>query len=340
MRLRTPILALVLLGGGCDPASGVLWLPPEDDTDLLRRVVEGRVEVRDHPFLEALVARLEEGPGPWHHDVYVATSDDLERWQMGEAPILHHCSTPDLAAHPEGGFLLACVDGDLDAFLEAAKANDPVFRRRGLVGIGGLGLHRWVPGSAPEPLEGFGIGGLSSDFAVDPDLVLREDGAWSLLHVAFDLDDLAAGGGDATADYPRRGVLSGAADAVDWTEHAVIVEDRTFVDPTHFQQGDTWHVLWTGLEELRSADGGAHWDEGGDPGLVGRMPDVVSDGAGGWLVTFAEAGDRVALARSEDGSAWVDPEVLSVPPATHPSLAWADGTWFLAMAVDGNVAAP
>ncbi len=323
---------------------------PDPDRDMGFAALLGRLEAQrclgeeDQAALVAFVETLYESEDAvWCDAVWRVSSADGLVFEGTPELVREHASVADVAITPGGTHVLVYNDVTPGLFAETLRDYPERFWRRGLVGVGGLGMEM-------DRGEGFTVVPLdlslpSLALVVDPDLALLPDGSWRLVTFQVSVAELDGTSWDpfgtaAPHDYfraasPRFGSFPAPTVAI-----ASQSGMRGGADPTVLD-GDGEEILFVGdftgpLVGWTAPDGQyTSPDAPPDvlPGFWGAAPDVIADPAGGWRLYYKDPpSGEVRVATSADGRAWavVGSVADALGDANNPSVARdADGTWWL-----------
>ncbi|MFH1470099.1 MAG: exo-alpha-sialidase [Pseudomonadota bacterium] len=286
---RLLILIPLSVGGACDrqPASSEPVEPalPSQErptpprgggepltAQVLERALDGQASDEEaERFLEGLRQRAPNA-GPWHEDLFVATSPDGFTIDLSQARrIATAAAVPGVVRAPDGRLRLLFVDGDLGRAESVLRQHDPWMRDHGLIGFGAIDqLVSEDEGQTWQREPAFKVTGQVRGMVVDPEVHLLPDGRWRLYEIGTPIPDLLKP--DSWADGVDHQVFSATStDLVSWTMEGLVVTGPN-ADPAVFCDGQDCVMVSTGLDISRSTDGGRTFTFLGDFRVPGFAP--------------------------------------------------------------------
>jgi hypothetical protein len=325
---------------GGDTAS----FPPSDaPTDALLGVLEsqgGLAPADIDRLLEWIDVTYD--PSRTHRVVRLRSVDGY--WFGDPEPVRDAASVPGAMVDPDGTHWVVYNDKDLSA-LGAILRDDPrAVWRRGLVGVGGLGLLRRPAGGSAWEEVPVDLRLPRPAVVVDPDIGLDADGnvrlAW--FGTPFDATDDPLGDPYAFA-LPHRFWVGRGPDVARLEAPVLAVASREGrsggVDP-FVQDVPGGEVLWVGMPETPmpgwTRPDGEVWDPDAAPDVRANVawsaPHMLRDDSGGWR-GYGHGGDLggVWMRTSPDGVTWTAAQaVTDVDGLSSPAVVRdPDGTWWL-----------
>jgi hypothetical protein len=239
---------------------------------VLERVIDGQASREE---AERFLAGLEErapNAGPWHEDLFVATSPDGFAIDLSQARrIATAAAVPGVLRTSDGRVRLLFVDGDLSRAEGLLTQHDPWMRDHGLIGFGALDqLVSDDDGQTWRREPTFGVKGQVRGMVVDPEIVALPEGGWRLYEIGTPVPDLLTPG--SWDDGAQHEVFSATStDGVVWTMEGLVVSGPN-ADPAVWCDGSDCVMVSTGLDISRSSDGGRTFSFQGDFGVPGFAP--------------------------------------------------------------------
>lgn len=254
----------------------------------------------------------QDGQGPYFHQVLSASSPDGLNWTFDDILLLDHASVPASVVTPEGNIRIYYVD--------ASRAPE------------NTNCAESTDGGESFSVLGCTIAGMTASKALDPSIVLLEDGRYRLYFYG------SAPGDPGT--FIEHSIFSAISeDGIHFTEEARVFSYPGLVDPDVFWNGNEWLMFVFALNQgtivARSADGLSFEYVGLlDPQHWGTTAPVrLSDGALRLYAFNQPQGNVVASFLSTDGLAWIQEEGVRLAASqgyhiTDPFVVQLpDGTW-------------
>jgi hypothetical protein len=319
------------------------FAPSDAPTDALLGVLEDQGGLASED-VERLLEWIEVtyDPSRTHRVVRLASVDGY--WFTDPEPVRDAASVPGAMVDGAGTHWVVYNDKDLGALADILRDSPRTLWRRGLVGVGGLGLMRRTAGATDWEEVDIDLRLPRPAVVVDPDIGLDADGNLRLAWFGTPFDATEDPLGDPYAfDLPHRFWVGRGPDATRLESPVLAVASREGrsggVDP-FVQDVPDGEVLWVGMPEAampgwhRRAD--QAWDPDAEPdrraNVAWSAPHMLRDDSRAWR-GYGHGGDLpgVWMRTSPDGVTWsaaqavTDEDGLSSPSVVRDP----DGTWWL-----------
>lgn len=263
----------------------------------------------------------------YYHEIYLATSDNLESWDLSDEAIAEHASMPDILQ-------LQQDIGDFEAgtlLLTFVDASDMATSS----GTENIGLQYSTDhGNTWSERIIITIEGTEDEIPVDPSLVQLDDG--TLLLYYFDFSE---GMSFSTSDSFSMYVASSSDGKTFTQEQAAFTYNEYMTDPEVVYFDSTWYMYFvtpgSGDIAVASSDDGLTFDYLRDTGIHGVPGTLVVDTELQLYGCAVGTASGITRSTSSDGLSFSDAEViLTGPGQCAPDLVGLDdGTYFMAVNV-------
>lgn len=248
---------------------------PVDRLHSFERVIDGQGDDCDRAIVLQNLEHRGPGAGPWHEDLFVATSPDGRSIDLSTAKkIRAQAAVPEGVVGPDGLIYLFFGEGDLERGKQIARSSSNWFRQHGLIGYGALGLMVSGDGLEFQEVPDFAIEGIVRGMVVDPEILRLPNGEFRLYYVGTPLPELLQSG--AWDDNVKHRVFyAESKDLIHWRQIGEAVYGP-YADPTVWcRGGGPCELFSTGLDRSRSTDGGKSFTFEGTHGIPGFAPELL-----------------------------------------------------------------
>lgn len=267
----------------------------------------------------------QQGQGPYFHQVYSASSAGGLNWAFDDILLLDHASVPAAVVTPEGNLRIYYVDASTaPENANCAESND---------------------GGRTFTVLECTIAGMTASKAVDPSIVLLDDGRYRLYFYGS-----AAGDPGTLIEHSIYSAIS--EDGIHFTEEAEVFTYPGLVDPDVFWNGQEWLMYVFALNQGTIA---AHSADGLSFQYLGLLnpqdwgttaPVHLEDGSLRLYAFNQPQASMIASFRSTDGISWTqeDGVRLIAPEGYHITdpfvVQLPDGSWKMVYKTGKNPAKP
>jgi len=300
---------------------------------LVSHILSNNLSAEDKAVLQSSLDDMKSGEnqGPYWDEVRVATSKDGFTFEDTRRVVATHASVPAAVVDNQGRIWLFYVDFDPEPIERLIRGEKVDFK----AGFQGLAAAVSDDGFTFQKVD-LEIQNIVQGVAVDPEIVVAEDGTFQMYYLGVPALELAPDSGDpARAPGPHNIYLATAkSDLSKWQQQGVAwVGPHGGADPVVWQINDKIYYIASGGYG-KSTDGGYSFKEtqdtefplvnnGGPPGT----PDILKVEGGYRLFHATRMGIKSFL--SKDGISWQEEEGVRGEGADPTVVKRKDGTYLM-----------